>query len=176
MADFTTKEEFSWTFPEVNGDAVFKPISEKEDSFESIKSELEMLKQEYLQRIIYVNNLINDLKNSSALITNDIVEIIKEIIHKITYHIIQKEINLDDTLIKKCIETLIEFLPYKNGIFTVYLAQSDVDKIEALGNQSILAKVHPEFNSGDILIKSNSAEIRALLSERINLLLKDNHA
>lgn len=129
---------------------------------------LDKLKMDYESRIEMVNNIINQLKAPVSLINEELIELLQDIIKKIVKKIIYKEISTDLTVLPNMINELKSLIDTKNGMTSVFLSEKDYQRLEADKNHpSQLIEIDHTLSSGDIMIKSNYAEVRALLDERI---------
>lgn len=138
---------------------------------ENLKIEVEQLKSEYETKITLLNHIFQQLTHPLSVIDNEMIDLIIVIIKNITKKIIYKEIDADPNLIKKMIEELGKEIQSQNGLINVCLSQADYEKLANNDSQLTLA-VKPDLNIGDIIIKSNFTEIRAVLTERIDQLMR----
>ncbi|MDR3476548.1 MAG: FliH/SctL family protein [Gammaproteobacteria bacterium] len=140
---------------------------------DKIHDELFLLKVDYEKKIESVNRILEKLQNPLANIDNDMVLLIQDIIKKVAHRIIQKEITLDAANIKAIIGDLHQLIQSKNGLTNVFVSQADFDRIDAAGpHLKLMVQVDNTLTDGDVIIKSNTSEVRGILSERIDLLMK----
>ncbi len=138
--------------------------------------ELDNLKREYEARINILNNLLNKLKNPTSILDEELIELIQDIVRKIAKKIICREIETDKTLLPQMINELKALIDAKNGILSINLSQADYARLEAEQNQlSNLMSVDSNLQVGDIIVKSNFAEVRAVLNDRIEQLIRIQH-
>jgi len=140
------------------------------------KLELDNLKREYESKIVILDNLLNKLKNPTSILDEELTELIQDIIRKIAKNIICREIEADKHLLPQMINELKALIDAKNGILSIYMSPSDFARLDSeKNNLSGLTNVDNELGTGDIIIKSNFAEVRALLNERIEQLIRIQH-
>jgi len=138
--------------------------------------ELDNLKREYEARINILDNLLNKLKNPTSILDEELIELIQDIVRKIARKIICREIEMDKTLLPQMINELKTLIDTKNGILSINLSQADYARLEAEQNQlSNLMSVDSNLQMGDIIVKSNFAEVRAGLNDRIEQLIRIQH-
>lgn len=203
MSDEASNEYDSSTdiFPEIEGDFVKSSADEededdleakvppkKEESKKVTNSELEALKaeyenkiesikKEYNQKIESVNRLLDELESPLSVFDNEIIDLIQFMIKKITKRIIYKEISADPEIIMNMINDLKQLLKSSaDTIAEVYLSEEDFRKLDHQNNnpQLVIAK-DDTLDEGDVIIKSNLNEIRAILTERIEQILGNKH-
>jgi flagellar biosynthesis/type III secretory pathway protein FliH len=147
-----------------------------EDPNQTKINELESLKQEYEAKIAILDNLLSKLKNPTSILDEELIELIQDIIKKITKNIICREIEKDNLLLPQMINELKALIDNKNGILNIYMSQLDLVRLDSeKNNLSGLASVDDRLGTGDIIIKSNFAEVRAVLNERIEQLMRIEH-
>lgn len=140
------------------------------------KQEIEQIRQNYEEKVQVINNLLNKLKNPASIIDEELVELIQDIVKKISKRIILKEIVTDPMLFSQMINELRTLIDSKSGMITVYLSAQDYHRLDTDKNHAAgLANIDNNLNEGDIVIKSNFAEVRALLDERIDQLIRIQH-
>ncbi len=139
------------------------------------KEELNQLKIDYRNKIALTENILKQLESSISLVDDELIEIIQDIIKKSIKKLIFKEIAADPQLINKIITELKKLIQAQDGLINVYLSEKDYQKIEATDNSnpSLMFNVDPSLAEGDIVIKTNSTEIRAVLDERIEQLMRN---
>lgn len=146
------------------------------DEIQKEKEELQLLRQECEAKIEILNHLLNKLKNPMSIIDEELIELIQDIIRKIAKKIICKEIISDKSLMLNMINELKGLIDAKNGIINIYMSEEDFSRLDSgKNNLSGLTNVDPALGTGDIVIKSNFAEIRAVLNERIEQLIRIQH-
>jgi|SRR5579885_266275 flagellar biosynthesis/type III secretory pathway protein FliH len=140
------------------------------------KQEIEQLRQDYESRLSVLANLLNKLKNPASIIDEELIELIQDIVKKISKRIILKEIAVDPSLFSHMINELRGLIDSKNGMITVYLSEQDYQRLDSdKCHMTGLANIDNQLNEGDIVIKSNFAEVRALLDDRIDQLIRIQH-
>lgn len=141
-----------------------------------LRTELEDLKLQYEKKIDVANELIIELKNSLSVIDLDLIQLIQDIIKKTVKKIIRKEFEMDPDLISHLVNELQKYLQSKEGLINVYLSEKDYERFTVDENQSLLnVSIDHSLSEGDIVVKSKSTEVRALLDEAIDLLLKAHY-
>lgn len=154
-----------------------QPSQQQDAEITRQKEEIEKLKNEYEAKIVLINSLLAKLENPLAEIDKEIVEMLRLVIKKTVKKLIYKEIKTDKTLMNKVIAELEDLIQSKNGMVTIYLSEADYkrinqEKIPAVKN----IKVDTSLNVGDVIVNSNTTEIRAILNERINQLIGEVNA
>lgn len=138
--------------------------------------EIEQLKQNYESKLQLLNNLVSKLKNPASIIDEELLELIQDIIKKISKRIILKEIATDPAIFSHMITDLKSLIDSKNGMITIFLSAQDYHRLDSdKHHASGLANIDNQLNEGDVVIKSNFAEVRALLDERIEQLIRIQH-
>ena len=133
----------------------------------------EFLKVSYEKKLLTVNRLITKLNDTVSIMDNELYEIIQDIIQKTVKKIISREIASDPKLIRKMIAELKAVVADQNGLVNVFISEADYKRINEENKEAALAvSVQEDLAEGDIVIKCNSTEIRALLEERIEHLLQ----
>lgn len=141
-----------------------------------LQAELKKLKEEYTHKLKTVNHLLDKLQDPITMIDGEIFLLIQDMLKKSIKRIIQKEINDDNGLIDKMIAELKAIIPMQDGMITVYVSQTDYDRLQDdTSHSSTVVKTNEELQPGDIIIKTHFTEIRALLNERIDQLVGDAH-
>jgi flagellar biosynthesis/type III secretory pathway protein FliH len=189
-------ESNEWSFPEVDvesstPDAEFSQeihanihdlnmkvnqVAEMENNGENptaVANEAEQTKILFEKKIATVNKLISKLNDTVSIIDKELFEIIQDIIRKTVKKIILKEIKTDPQLLNNMIAELKTVISEQNGVINIYLSETDYQKINSAEQDPVLAvNVLPTLAEGDIVIKCNTTEIRAILSDRIDNLLQ----
>lgn len=185
MTEKQDNNHIDWSFPNVENalspdDIMHSFQQKKEDELtkekQKINKELNKLKFEYENKIETLNTLLNELQNPAASINDELIEIMQTIIKKSIKLLISKEINLDPNLTKSIITELKKLIKDKNG--TIHVSVSEIDH-QRLDSEKIsadtLLTIDNSLKEGDVIIKSKSSEIRALLDERIEQMIKAQH-
>ena len=166
--------ETAISIPTFDIEAEKKKIMEEKSKIElETLAELENIKNEYKQKIELMTNIVTKLEEPLARLDDELIELMQEIIKKSVKKIILKEIKSDSKLISKMIKELTALIRNQNGLITVYLSEADYKRLKGEKNKktSFLFIVDPSLMEGDIIVKSNHAEVRAILNNRINQLL-----
>lgn len=146
----------------------------KENSL--LRDEIEVLKTNFQSQVEVMVKLVNKLRNPVSIIDEEIVELLQDIIKKLTKRIICKEISAAPETLTQMINELRSLIEAKNGLIAIHLSNNDHSRLDALKNQfSGIACIDNNLNDGDIIIKSNFGEVRALLNERIEQLIRVEH-
>lgn len=194
--EYTSPQMFEWAFPEVevpvvesegNVPAVAneeKMPTEEELAAQAIQEEeakalemqvndFEKVKAEYEEKIAIMHAVMNKLKYPMSIIDDELIEIMLEIIRKSVSKIIHKEIQQDPSLMQKMITELMDLVKTKDGMVTIYTSAQDYQFLNNESNQQLsLMNIDEALKPGDVIIKSNSSEVRAMLDERIENLLR----
>lgn len=186
-ADSNFLEEINeWIFPkiEVNYglenaiDPVHREAQEAPEvkSAEQIKLEEELIevdkiKKEYQKKNDILTSILNKLSDPLSVIDDSLIDLFQEIIKAVVKNIIGTEIQGNPELLTKLINELKEFLNDKSGIINVLLSEIDFNNIHQECHNDFVVKMDSSLNQGDIVIKSNYAEIRMLLTERMDKML-----
>lgn len=194
MGDDYTTDVYEWAFPDVDSisnddDGNLSVIENEMDSevlnqSESLESdnqevslisnnEIETIKAELAAKIGILNTIIKKLKYPMSIVDDELIEILLEIIKKVVTKLIHREINSDANLMNQMISELTSLIQTKDGMVTIYTSAQDYQR---LNNDNVpplnLICVDDALKEGDILIKSNTSEVRAMLNERIDNLLR----
>lgn len=196
-------EAIEWSFPDVNIpgetnqefnpimeqlDKIINPEEEKKNSeekkmfeaerleIENLKKQYEMLKDEYEAKLQMVSQIVEKLKTPMVIIDDEIVVIMNDIIRQSIKKIIHKELNTDPQLILNIVNELKSYLQNQKQIMNIYLSENDFKKLDIEKNnlQEIIS-INNELSDGDIIIKSNATEIRAILNDMIDKLVRVEH-
>lgn len=194
--EFANPQMFEWAFPEVEvtvseaedtipvvtneekeaaqAEQAAAAIKEEEDkALEMQVNDFEKMKAEYQEKIEIMHTIMNKLKYPMSIIDDELIEIMLEIIKKSVNKIIHKEIKQDPSLMQKMINELMDLVKTKDGMVTIYTSAEDYQFLNNENNQQFsLINVDEALKSGDVIIKSNSSEVRAILDERIENLLR----
>lgn len=171
-----------WSFPDLNN-AILEQQQNKiflmEQSNRQMAEQLENLQSEYKKKIETVNQLITKLQNPLLVFDKEITELLEHIIKTAVKKIVIREIKTDHHVIHKMIEGLLTLSHEQKNIVTVYLAETDYEQLQKVQNESLSPenmtlsiKSDAALKEGDVVIKSDFSEIRALLVDRINQLME----
>ncbi|MEO8400368.1 MAG: FliH/SctL family protein [Gammaproteobacteria bacterium] len=141
------------------------------------KAEIENLKIDVEKKMELINSLLKKFEYPLASIDKEIVELIEYIIKKSVKNIIYKEMKSDARLVNRVIKELSQLIHSQNGLITVYLSEIDYKKMSMeASDEKVVLKINPALTEGDMILKSNYTEIRAILDDRINQLLGIKYA
>jgi flagellar biosynthesis/type III secretory pathway protein FliH len=147
------------------------------DAIAALTADLENLKKEYEKKLNIVNNLVQKFETPLLNMDQETVELIQYIIKKAAKNIIYKELTADTKLIKKIVKEIHELINARNGMVTAFLSEVDYNRLnETEESQSLIYKIDPSLTEGDVVLKSNHSEIRAILNDRINQILGIKYA
>jgi flagellar biosynthesis/type III secretory pathway protein FliH len=155
-------------------------VNKEEDSHEYTNEvslinaiEIENIKTEYHEKIGVINTIIEKLKYPMSIIDDQLIEMVIDIIKKVVMKIIHKEIQGDPSIINNMIKELTSIVNAKDGMVSIYLSQDDYQHLtKTEGMQEKTVSVDNTLKKGDIIVKSNFSEVRALMNERIDHLLR----
>lgn len=140
---------------------------------ELARQEIENLKIEYLIKIQLINNILKKVENPVSILDDEFIDIIQDLIKKAVKNIIHKEIKSNSKIMTKMIAELKSSIKSKDGMLSVSLSENDYKRLNEKENRpSMQITVNPVLQDGDVIIKSNSTEIRAILNDRIDALFK----
>lgn len=122
--------------------------------------------------------IISKIKEPLAFLDDQIINILQDIIKKMTIKLINREISKEPELVKKIIEDLKSLIHSQNGLMNIYLSEEDYNRLQSAteaeaSGQTIL--VDKTLTEGDIVISTKDTEVRALLNDRIDLLMGTLH-
>jgi len=138
--------------------------------------ELQQKEMDLQSKYNLINNILTKMQDPLTFFDDQLIHIIQDIIKKVIIKIIHKEITTDPTLIVKMVDGLKSLINTHDGLINLNLSEEDYKALQNISsntNQSI--HVDKNLTSGDIVIKTNDTEIRALLNERIDLLMGTLH-
>lgn len=140
-------------------------------------AEVEKLKQEYETKIQLVNQLISKFENPLVNLDKELMELIQYIIKKSIKSLIYKEMKTDTKIVNRIIRELVELIQSRSGMISIYLSEADYQRLNNEESYpSMVYKINSALSQGDIIVKSNFTEIRAILNDRINQLLGIKYA
>lgn len=184
--DFSHEESTEWSFPVVDliiedestalvrdqSQVLLDAAREKEEAATHIVAEAEKLKYEYHKRLDLLNKLITKLDNPMAILDKEMQTLLQYVIKAAVKKLIYKEIESDPELLTRVIDEVSGLIQEKDGMLTVFLSELDYSRIVAEHDQPTRAlRVNSTLREGDVIVKSNFSEIRAVLDERINQIL-----
>lgn len=183
--NFYHDESTEWTFPSVDNFLHLEPEQQSPLESESAQIEqdknaelqenlvkVESLRTEYQQKIAVLNKLLAKLDKPMAILDKEMLELMQFAIKNAVKKIIYKEVKSDPKIINKIIQELSQLIETQGGILSIYLSQNDYQRLmenEAQPNMQL--KINPILHDGDVILKSNFTEIRAIINERIDQVL-----
>lgn len=185
MNEGHSKNLADWAFPLVENTFLNEGEStsletNKDDEIEKEKQKLikefNQLKFEYENKIETLNTLLNELKDPIDIINDEMMEILENIIKKSVKALIFKEIHTDPTLIKSIILELKKIIKDKNGMLHICVSEIDYQRLdsETISPETSLS-IDTSLREGDVIIRSKSTEIRAVLDERLEQIIRMQH-
>lgn len=136
----------------------------------------QLLQDELAKKIQLFSTVLDKLQQPLFILNEQLIELIEDVIKRITKKIIQKEIGEQKELLIQCINELMACIKQTDGIVNVSISENDFQLIK---NESEVDcakfKIEPALSSGDFIIKSRFGEIRAILNERIEQLMRVEH-
>jgi hypothetical protein len=196
------EEQNTWDFPDVNseggventhdfqeGYATEENVSVKTDKdpeipaeaepteYEIKLKEVEILKHDCDVKLRYLGTLINKIESMDIVLDNDLIQIMQDIIQKVIKKIIHKELQTDPALLPSLILELKKLVPeQKKALISVMVSDADYATIkDAFSDAGFSLMPQADLAAGDIIVKSNAAEVRAILNDRIDQLLRPEH-
>lgn len=191
-------ESNEWKFPEIESFGNFEgevqlgknntdsennqeEQDDEEESVNKVKTyqkndALILMEQEIIKQNQALKNILTRIQEPLVFIDDHIINIFQDVIKKVAMKIIYKEIELDPLLIKKITDDLKLLIHSQNGTINIYLSEEDYKRIPMFAeekSQSVI--VDENLKAGDVIIKNKDTEIRALLDERIDLLMGKLH-
>lgn len=173
-----------WKFPIVDINKISeeelteidKKLKEENEKLAILKSDLDkkILETEELKSILknqidIFKNAIDKLKAPIANLEPEMTDLMVQIMKKTVKKLVLNEIQIKPEIIASIINSLNEYIVEKDATYSVMLSESDYNKVSQLDEiKSMTIKTDPALNAGDIVIKSNHAEIRSILDERID--------
>lgn len=142
----------------------------------ALLDEAKKLKQEYESRIHIADTILSKLKTPISMLDEEVMEFLQDIVKKVAKRIICREIALDPSILRSIIDELASLIDSKNGLIAIYLSSEDYHCLNT--HQSTadgLVQINESLSQGDVIIKSQFAEVRALLNERIDQLVRIQH-
>ncbi len=135
--------------------------------------EVEKLKQEYNAKLTILSTILNKLKYPISIIDDELIEIMMDLVKKVTKKIIYKEIKQDEEVIVRMFKELTGMVDVKESAVNVYLSAADYNRLNMDEHHpNALAHIDESLAEGDMIVKSHFTEVRALMNERIEGLLR----
>lgn len=139
---------------------------------QAARMEIENIKKDYFRKIAILNHVLGQVEKPLATLDKELTDTLQEILKTAIRKIVLKELEMDPDLMKKMIEELCMLIENQNGVLNVFLSEEDFKKLSHdFEQKNIVLKVNPSLTEGDVIVKSNMNEIRAILPDRINQLL-----
>lgn len=134
------------------------------------------LQAEKMQCNEVLNTLTKKMSSIANMIDEEMLELINEIIKKITYKMIGHEVKSDPGLLTTMIQEMKTLLNDQQGVINIFISANDHQLIhDAVHDANEVIKIDPALSSGDIIIKSKYTEVRGLLMDRIDQLMRVDH-
>lgn len=146
-----------------------------QEALQQKEAELAQLKHEYSERINLSNQVLAHLANQVRLIDEEVLDYINDVIRKVTFRIIHQELKQDAELLPKMLRRLLDEVPEQKAPVTVFVSSADKEQLAEMTADNVIWQTDANLNSGDIIVKTHIAEVRAVLSERIDHLLGLSH-
>lgn len=192
MADKTDNKEVkdeaeSWQFPDVNFLSYAFTAEDEEEGEEDENEEafienanqasaLEILKNEYQTKVTFLNEIISRLKAPILNIDQSTIEIMEEIIKKLTMRLIKKELAAEPQQFRTMVDDLNKLISQQNETSQVFVSKADYQNlINNEQNANLNLCIDESLTSGDVVIKSKYSELRAILTERVDQLMSLSH-
>lgn len=152
-------------------------IEEIKLNLSRLTEETAVKKQEYESNIDTIKHLIDKFNNPAALIESDIVEVMEFIIKKMVKKITLRDIELDPNILLQVVGEIKNTANTDDAPIKIYFSKHDFDLLlEFKIPDQYKIYEDPELHHGDIIIKSDFTEVRAKLDDRIEQLLRIEHA
>ena len=191
IIDPVNSEEIQeWKFPQIDisrhEEDLIESVKENENEFDNQDEddhamierqkqevlELERQKEELKNKIAIIDKISDQLKDPLHFVNEDLIDLIQIVIKKAVKNIISKEIKSDSSLINKMIDGLKELIQEKNGMINVFMSEIDFKRFNHDETDNmIFVKSDGSLSEGDLIVKSNHAEIRAILTERLDKMI-----
>lgn len=139
-------------------------------------NEVDSLRNEYESKIKILESMISKLTNPLSCIDNEILDILRSIIKKLVKHIINQELKDDPLILNNVINELMGLSQSQTGKITIAISENDYNRLN-MKEQSMkdLVIIDNTLSDGDVVIKSNNSEIRAIVDERIEKILGEKN-
>lgn len=180
-----------WQFPDVqeirNEEAIVSEVIDEETQLQKqLAAESQQIAAERLQlaetqqqldeKLAYLESILEKIKNPLAMLNTDINEMMLIIIKRMTYRILQREISLNATDVQTMLDDLKNHLSNDNSTVRMEVSSVDFQQLATLTtiHKDLLVE-NANLQRGDIIIKTNHAELNARLTQRIDELLRLQH-
>lgn len=140
-----------------------------EDEF----NKLNLLRNEYETKIKLINNIFVKVTEISNHLDAEVINILDGIIRSSVKKIILREISFDSKIIADMIDALKSLLDHDQEYLTIHVSPTDYLSLSSDDTDNVKnLKEDKSLNSGDIIVKSKYGEVRAIIDERINELIR----
>lgn len=167
-----------WHFPPF--DEVETEPPEEGSAYEVIKealekkedTELAQIKEDLQKKLHLFDEIHAQMNLLLSEINVELTQKIMQLIQKITFKLIQKEIKMNTkTLLNMLDTTLKQIEEYQ--LCEILLSEKDYNQLteEERSGLKVPIKINPDFSSGDFKIKTETGEITAVLEDRIRTFL-----
>lgn len=145
---------------------------QQEEELLAAKAEVEKLKEEYSKKIQLVDVALQKLNNPLRELDKEVIMIIDGLIRKALKKLVYTEIQTNPQTLNKIIDELSKLIIEQGGMVAVQLSEEDYKLFVPSNEQEKMSvKINPALTAGDIVLKANFTEVRAILEERITQLL-----
>ena len=166
----------TWTFPKVGQQpsSNAKPtMQEVQDPTAKARHEAEQLKQSYEQKIQNLQAILQKIAKPLEVLDDEIADLLETIIKRAVKKLIAKEITLDNKVMPQLIDQLKAMLPTEQAIIAIEISAQDHAELQNNEKfKDLPIVINNDLNQGDAIVKTKFAEVRAIIDERIEQLLK----
>ncbi len=155
---------------------VLRELAEERRQLQEERTLLAAQRMQYQQCIERLTPLLQTLQNPFAGRERELMDILDSMIAGIAHKLILHEIHAKPELLGNMLMELTRLIEQKGGFLSVKLSPPDYEMLtnmQMTDDNFTAIKWHMDANlsQGDMVLQSNATEIRALLQERIQLLL-----
>lgn len=193
-------EEQAWVFPDLDGplppvdgfhlllnetnETPSKDIpetsviseTEEEKRLKELGLEREKMVAEHENKMSVIVKIIEKIRNPLSIIDDEMTDIIIDMVKQISKKIILKEIELDKKVINDVIDDLKSYIPSHNQIISIAVSDGDYARLNVEQHHlKDFLTANSSLNVGDVIVKSNYTEVRAMVDDRINQILRTSH-
>jgi hypothetical protein len=154
------------------------PLSRPKNSPHLAENELALQKREdeLKAKNQLLDHLLTKLHDPLLFVDDQLINIMQDLIKKLVIKIVHKEINTDPEVLLKMIDSMKKLIIDQHGIVNVYLSEDDFKLIKTNpDDKNQVIQVNNNLKNGDIIIKTNDTEIRAILNDQVDLLMGTLH-
>jgi flagellar assembly protein FliH len=179
--DVTEPGQKDWIFPDMdnykNPDEEYtRKLNQALREQVDIKNELEKTKKSYEEKLTVVNELFQLVEDPVGEVSQEVLTLFHDILRKIAKKILLKEIEVDKSRLKVMVEEVRQLVKSQKDMVTVCVSPKDAENFaEEKDKLKFRLTVDDTLATGDIMVKSQVSEIRAILSDRIDQLIKANY-